>query len=281
MTHAGAWTDVDEQGFQRLVGDAQGLADVSEKIVAGQQGDLLFEDATLYPGATLIHLERWAAIQFAGGLLMLTRPQVANASITLLRGVLEAYSHVWWIRQGTPTGADSQRCRALCYEHSIARELSDAVTNAPKEVTTPEAAPEAKRRVANLEKLMQSLGCECKGRDYTDVMPTFREIAKSENVTWLPEMVRATRMTSHQAQRDRIMRYADDGAIEVGGPATPFERSVLLEWLVTIFGRLGREVAMILEPKSEADLLSHLTQLKAKISFLRQYLSQSGPAAAP
>jgi hypothetical protein len=143
------------------------------------------------------------------------------------------------------------------------------------------AIPEANRRVANLEKLMSSLRCKCKGRNYNDVMPTIREIAKSENLSWLPDMVRATRMTSHQAQRDRIMRQADDGAIVVGGPAPPFERSVLLEWLAVIFGRLGREVAMILAPKAEPDLLQRLTQLKVRISFLRQYLGPSGPAPAP
>ncbi|HEY9286851.1 MAG TPA: hypothetical protein VIT43_02390, partial [Candidatus Dormibacteraeota bacterium] len=237
MSGSREWNSEDEDAFHRLLGDSQGLANITEKIVSGQLGDLLFEDANLYPGATIMHLERWAATEFAGGLLLLTQAHVANASIPLLRGILETYSHVYWIREGSTTGADTRACRALCYELTIARELRDAVTNAPPEVTTADGLPEAKRRVTNLEKLLQRQGCKFKGRDYTDVLPTIREIAKSEpDLEWLPEMVRATRMTSHQAQRDRIMRVAQDGIVEVGAPLTPWERSVLLEWLTAIFG---------------------------------------------
>ncbi len=150
------------------------------------------------------------------------------------------------------------------------------MTKAPTEVTTANAIAEANRRVTNLEKLMQALPCRCRGRDYSDVLPTIREIARSENITWLPDMVRATRMTSHQAQPDRLMRLSDDGTVEVGAPLTPFERSVLLEWLCTIFGRLGREIAMILEPASETGLLTLLTQIKQRIAFLRTDLTERG-----
>jgi hypothetical protein len=246
-------------------------------MVSGIQGDLSFEDASLYPGATILHLERWAGIEFAGGLLMSTRPHVANASIPLLRGILETYSPAYWIRQGSASGADSHAGRALCYELTIARELLDAVSHAPKEVTTVDAIPEAKRRVTNLEKLLTGLGSRCKGRDYTDVLPTIRDIAKSEpDLEWLPEMVRATRMTSHQAQRDRIMRVAEDGAVEVGAPLTPWERSVLLEWLTAVFGRLGREIALILAPASQDELISLLGQIKRRIRFLREDLTSRG-----
>jgi hypothetical protein len=86
-------------------------------------------------------------------------------------------------------------------------------------------------------------------------------------------MVRATRMTSHQAQRDRIMRLAEDGAVEVGAPVTPWERSVLLEWLTAIFGRLGREIALILVPASQDELATMLGQIKHRIRFLREDLT--------
>lgn len=275
MSAKDPWNSVDEDAFHRLLSDAQGLADITEKMVSDVPGDLWFEDASLYPGATILHLERWAATEFAGGLLLLTQPQVANASIPLLRGILESYSHAYWIRQGSGKEADSQAGRALCYELTIARELRDAVSNAPKEVTTADAIPEAKRRVANLEKLLNGLGFKCKGRDYTDVLPTIREIAKSEpDLEWLPEMVRATRMTSHQAQRDRIMRVAEDGAIEVGVALSPWERSVLLEWLTAIFARLGREIAFILAPTSQDELSKLFVQIRDRIRFLRDDLTR-------
>jgi hypothetical protein len=208
---------------------------------------------------------------------MLTQPHVANASIPLLRGILESYSHAYWIRQGSNNGPDSQACRALCYELTMARELRDAVSHAPKEVTMPDAIPEATRRVTNLEKLLSSQGSKCKGRDYKDVLPTIREIAKSEpDIDWLPEMVRATRMTSHQAQRDRIMRVAEDGVVEVGAPLSPWERSVLLEWLTAIFGRLGREIALMLAPALQDELLTLLGQIKHRIRFLRDDLTSRG-----
>lgn len=104
------------------------------------------------------------------------------------RGILEAYSHVWWIRQGTSDGPDSQRCRALCYELTMARELKHAVANAPPEMTTSDALPEVERRLTNLEHLMQTVPCRCRGRDFSDVWPTIREIAKAEDIPWLPRV---------------------------------------------------------------------------------------------
>lgn len=83
-------------------------------------------------------------------------------------------------------------------------------------------------------------------------------------------------MTSHQAQRDRIMRVAEDGAVDVGAQLTPWERSVLLEWLTAMFGRLGREIALILAPASEAQLVTLLGQLKHRIRFLREDLTSRG-----
>jgi len=274
---AEAWTDVDEEGFVRLLSIAEDLHARSVEVVEHSSVDILFEDAELYPAATLVHLERWAAIQFAGGLVLLTKAPVAIGAIVQLRGILEAYSHVWWIRNGSDDGAQSRRCRALCYERSSARELLDAVTFAAPGITEEHAVEEASRRVDNLDRLLQTQRCRCKGRGYSDVMPTIQEIVASDPTAaqWLVDIVRSTRMSSHQTQRDRVLSFDAAGAVRVGAPATPIQRALLLDWLVVAFARFGRELALILgdEPGEQA-ITAHLVEVKLGIKHLHDSLRE-------
>jgi hypothetical protein len=248
---------------------AEDLHEISVGIVEGVEGDVWFEDAELYPGALLLHMERWAAQQYAGALVLLTMPAVATASLVLLRGLLEAYAHLSWIAEGSDDGPTSRRCRALCYERTAAKELLDAVSNAAAGVAADGADEEAQRRVDNLDRLLRGLKCRCRGRDFSSVLPTIRQIAAADPAArWMPDMVRATRMTAHQAQRDRLHAFGPDGALVIGSAATPYERLVLLEWLVVGYARLSRELARILRPMAEVTVAAKVAEVKAGIVTL-------------
>jgi hypothetical protein len=257
------------------ISSAEELAALGESLIMGTKVDLLYQDAADFPGATIGLVERWAAIQYVAALVLLERPPVAHAAIVLLRGVVEAYSHAYWISRGTDTGTDSRACRALCFEHGAAREMRDAVTNAAPGVVDDEGRAEAGDRVLRINKLRKVLVCrQCRGRDHGDVLPTIREISKTTGVAWLGDMVRTTRMAAHQLQPDRVLRRADDGVLEVGGPAEVRERAALLQWLALTYSNLLRVVAQIAMPEREREIDAALLPVRIALAGV---VAKEGP----
>lgn len=234
---------------------SEGLAHLGESLIQGQHLDLYYVDATLFPAATLCILERWAAMQHVAALLVLANPPVAHSAIALLRGVVEAYAHAFWISQGKATGPDSQACRALCFERGAAKEMREAVTNAAVGIVDQGQIDEADYRLKRIDDLRTKTACRaCKGRDHGDVLPTIKEIATLTGVPWLGDLVRTTRMAAHQLQPDRLLKLADDGAVEIGGPAGIKERAALLQWLTLTYSSLLRVISRVLAPTRESEI---------------------------
>jgi len=170
------------------------------------------------PEATIFRLGLSATANTRAGLVCLRSPETSVAALPLLRGILEAWSHVAFIVGDRGVGGfvydrEAALCRALSYERGAFREWGDAVKGAPG------GALDRQRwqatRSANLQMLdvaAQQAGCSDRPRTRGQVRTTLNELAQYETYSWLPHAYKTTSAATHMYTSDYLLR--DNGTGE-------------------------------------------------------------------
>ena len=139
--------------------------------------ELLGPDCTFgtMPDAVIYRLHLAATSTYRGGLFCLRVPETSFNAYSLLRGLLEAWSHLEFIADASAGG--DIRCRALRYELGATREWSNVLHAAPSyfDKGTWLLGHDDKER--ELQKLWNERGCSGHVRSYGDVGPTLKVIS--------------------------------------------------------------------------------------------------------
>lgn len=202
--------------------------------------------ATL-PESTVIRLHFVAVSTFQSGLLCLWMPETSLAAFSMVRGLLEVWSHLTFIHDDTQGG--DPRCRALRYERGALQEWADTVTKAPDYgvPTAWQANHEARKR--DVELLWRE--CECTGQPRTrrNVTATLKSLATQPTMDWVPGVWSASSASAHTYGIDFLLRSKGEETRLVW--ALPSQRATWFAFLVATFDYLTATAAIILASGDE------------------------------
>lgn len=197
--------------------------------------------ATL-PHGIVYRLHLAATATYRSVIVCLKSAETSVGACALLRGLLEAWSHLAFI--GDDAEGGDVRCRALRYELGAAREWATGANALPAR-DRERWSTQAQTRVADLEEAWRELACTGPYRTRKHVEPTLRQLAKQPKMEWIPGVWRATSAALHMYGADFALRDRGDGSSDVVW-APPAYRAGWLMYAASSYAYLTLTAAHIL-----------------------------------
>lgn len=206
--------------------------------------ELRTEDGTgaTLPESTVVRLHFVAASTFQSGLLCLWMPETSLASYGLIRGLLEVWSHLFFISEDMYKG--DVRCRALRYERGASKEWSTNVRKAPAGVDCDLRRTARALRQSQIDQVWNECGCQGAHRTQGDVSATLKDMAKKSDLAWLPFAWATSSAATHAYGVDFLLNTRDDETRLVW--ALLSQRATWFKLLVTVYAGLSTTAATIL-----------------------------------
>ena len=197
---------------------------------------------------------------YKAALVALRDPQASLGTQALMRSLLEAWAHLYFIM-----GTDELRgapCRALQVELGWVQNAKGILLEVGPVPGGLLAEVEARIRV--LGELQKALGCtKCGAHDYSDVQAALHELSKvgPDGIPWLIAEWRSTAQVSRVAGWEWLAGDGGDGTTAVSDPPAS-TRAIWLNHLVLLFHNVAETYFAVAgvppagrEPMSEASRL--------------------------
>jgi hypothetical protein len=197
----------------------------------------LFGDEDLpgdqFPEATAARLIIAVTPQYHAAVACLAEPGTALGAVVLMRPLIEAWAHLYFI-VGKDDLADAA-CRALRLEVGLAVEILGMVQDAGQAYAN--QVESAQRRVEELEATAGSLGCKGNRRSYSEVGSTVKAMGKERNIPWLFGAWRSFSLTGHVGGWDWSIEDQGDGRSAIVD-SSPSLRAGWLKNIVVLYSNV-------------------------------------------
>jgi hypothetical protein len=238
-----------EESFQQYTWLAHQLPDILETLSPGRA------DSEDYPHVTAARLHLAVRPLYHAAILALGRPEAAIGSLALMRPLVEAWSHLFFIRYGDgKASADREalRCRALQFEFGMATTRTAMYQALRSDAFAPELEA-AQKQQSQLERLKGEAGCSGK-RDQGNVAPTLKNMAqkmaeKYGDISWLEGAWKSMSEVAHAMGWDRQLSVLPDGRAVVADPGHGL-RASWLRHLVVIYASLAETFLELVDTES-------------------------------
>jgi hypothetical protein len=228
-----------EARFPRLLGQARELSELFFQIVDHRMPNGIPGDR--YPEATVGRLNYTALVQYHAAVANLAEPATALGSLALLRSLIDAWAHLFFI-WGKGDLADAG-CRAIRLELGLTADALSIARSAGSRASA--EASIAQERLALLEAARSEKGCQGSRRSYSSVAPTVREMAKADGLDWLVPLWQTASQVVHGAAWDWLIALQPDGTNQLVYPS-PAHRASRLNHLVILYNNVGQTSLLIL-----------------------------------
>jgi len=197
----------------------------------------LFGDVDLpgdqFPEATAARLLIAVTPHYHAAVACLAEPETALGAVVLMRPLIEAWAHLYFI-VGDDTLA-AATCRALRLEVGLAVETLGMVQDGDHADAS--QLEIAQRRVAELEAIVSSRGCKGKRRSYGEVGSTVKAMGTEHNIPWLFGAWRSFSLTGHVGGWDWSVEDQGDGRSAIVD-SSPSLRAGWLKNLVILYANV-------------------------------------------
>jgi len=217
-----------------LLNRAADLSDAALALVDSHLPDgMIF--ATM-PQGTIFRLHVAGTATYRSGLVCLRSPETSVGAFSLLRGLLEAWSHVAFIFD--PREGGDPRCRALRFERGSMNEWSNSVRVPPAGFDHATWQRSHGEKEQEIERMWQSFGCgTAHPRTRKHVDQTLKALAKEPTMDWITGVWRSTSATVHMYGADFAFDSQGDSHSELVW-ALPRFRATWLAFLVAAYSYL-------------------------------------------
>lgn len=154
------------------------------------------------PDAAVYRLHLVATSTYRAGLLCLRTPETAFNAYSLLRDLLESWSHLEFIAD--VAGGGNFACRALRYELGAIREWSNTLHAALSYFDKETWLVTHDQKQRDLERLWNELHCSGALRSYSHATRTLEGLTSRPNMEWVLGVWRATSATVHMYAVDFV-----------------------------------------------------------------------------
>jgi hypothetical protein len=203
-----------EAMLDRLIGKAADISHAGFRLIDSHLPEGFSRDRV--PESTVYRLHIVATSAFRSGLICVKAPETALTALGLLRGLLEAWAHLEFIRNSDYGGDPA--CRALRFERGIHKEWGNAVdlASGPDLSEIKDAHAEHLRA---LDQIWRDHGCKGRERTQGNVAETITEkLAKQPFMEWLPQMWKVTSASLHMLGSDYLFESSDGESWLVWAP---------------------------------------------------------------
>lgn len=249
VDHDGSMADV-----SGAVGFREAFGELLERAYALSDEALSFMDSVLPDGMTFatmpeasvhkLHLS--ATVNYRAGLACLQAAETSLGAFSLLRGILEAWSHIAFIADSAEGG--DARCRALRYERGALKEWEGNIHVPPPGVDVEAWKKAHAENVAEVDSLWKKSGCGgVSARTRSHVDATLKELAKELSFNWMIPLWRSTSATVHMYGFDFLFESRGDGTSDLVW-AQPRFRATWLSFLGSSYSYLTATAAGVLDP---------------------------------
>jgi hypothetical protein len=186
------------------------------------------------PNATVFRLLLATVPLDHAAVLALSEPETTLGSLALMRGLIEAWAHLYFIQAAVPA---QMACRALRLERGW---VADTVALAHfEDENLPGQLQKARQREAAILELWTDLGCKAgRPRRYGDVRATIKDIETKFRIDWLLQIWSSASQTSHVSGWDWLLVDHEDGGTRPILPM-PSHRAGRLNHLTVLFSNVG------------------------------------------
>lgn len=253
---------VDHDGSMAVVNGTAGFDEVfggllqEACVLSGEAlsliGSLLPDGMTFatMPAASVQKLHLSATANYRAGLACLRSAETSVGAFALLRGVLEAWSHIAFIADSTEGG--DARCRALRYERGALNEWEGNIHVPPPGVDKTVWEKAHDENAAEIERLWRESGCgRASARTRTHVDSTLKKLAKELPFDWMIPLWRSTSAVVHMYGSDFLFEDRSDGSSDLVW-AQPRFRATWLSFLGASYAYLTTATAGVLDPSAGA-----------------------------
>ena len=240
----------DTAGFDEVFGgllkQAYTLSDAALTLM-----DSLLPDGMTFatmPEASVQKLHLSATANYRAGLACLRSAETSVGAFSLLRGVLEAWSHIAFIADGAEGG--DARCRALRYERGALKEWEGNIHVPPPGVEKDAWKKAHDENVAEIDRLWRESGCgRASPRMRTHVDATLKKLAKELSFDWMIPLWRSTSATVHMYGADFLFEDRGDGSSDLVW-AQPRFRATWLSFLGASYAYLTTTATGVQDPSA-------------------------------
>jgi hypothetical protein len=211
-------------------------------------------DGATMPAATAYRLHLVSTISYRSAVVCLEEPETSLSAYTLLRGLLEAWSHLSFIKDGGPVG--DARCRALRFERGVRKEWEDSMRAAPTGFDRNAWSTQNEENKRDVEALWVEFGCKGANRTQANVRQTLKTLAEQPGMEWIDAVWQTTSATTHMYGVEFALMSRGDGTSEVVW-ALPSSRATWLMFLAAAYGYVTTTAAEILRPGAPATVEFH------------------------
>ena len=244
-----------EAKFAPVLAQARSLSPLTSSAIDAHFAGGIESDR--FPEATAARLLLVCLPLYEGGVASLAEPPTALAAVALLRSLIEAWTHLYFI-MGTDNLRDAP-CRAMRLEQGWAAQTLGLAQVSDDERTLDVAS----RRQQAITSLRYKARCKGGLRDYRSCDATVRELAEKHKIDWLPE-ARASSQMTHVGAWDWSLRVAPDGSFFIGLPP-PSQRAAHLNHLVVMFYNVVNTALVVLGIGLDSDSSRSLHQASMAI----------------
>ncbi len=235
--------------------------------------ELLDPDCTFgtMPDAVIYRLHLAATSTYRGGIFCLRVPETSVNAYSLLRGLIEAWSHLEFIADASAGGEIG--CRALRYEMGATHQWSNVLHAAPSYFDKGAWLLGHDDKKQELQKLWGECGCSGRLRSYSDVEQTLKVPAARQGMEWVHGVWRSSSATVHMYGTDFLLATKGDTTRLVW--ALPSHRAPWLAFLVSAYSFLSITALKILnEDDSRIVEFHERGRVLAEEPLLRQIAGQ-------
>ena len=237
-----------EETFAGLLERAYALSNEALSLM-----DALLPDGMTFatmPAASVQKLHLSATANYRAGLACLQAAETSVGAFSLLRGVLEAWSHIAFIADSAEGG--DARCRALRYERGALKEWEGNIHVPPPGVDAEAWKKAHAENVAEIDGLWKKSGCgRASSRTRSHVDATLKKLAKELSFDWMIPLWRSTSATVHMYGFDFLFEDRGDGTSDLVW-AQPRFRAAWLSFLGSSYSYLTATAAGVLDLRADA-----------------------------
>jgi len=232
--------------FVLLLGEARALAHHMSESMGARFADGVPGDA--FPEATVQRLLLALFPLYHAAVGVLDDPETTLASLALMRGLIEAWAHLYFL-MGTDKGADCA-CRAIRLELGWSASMVSLARAAGPDMR--DQLEVAERRLAEIDAMKSQRGCKGGRRDYGDVDQTITTMARLYGIDWLPGAWRSASQMAHVGGWDWLLEDQGDGTSAFVYPP-PSHRATRLNHLVVLFYNVVQTALVVIGVNFESD----------------------------
>lgn len=208
-------------------------------------------DGAAMPEATVFRLHLVSTANFRSGLVCLVAPETSLAASTLLRGLLEPWSHLSFIKDdGKP---EDGRCRALRLERGIMKEWEDNARGMAEGPYRDEWFKQFNENKREAEALWNEFGCRGANRAQANSRQTLKQITKQARMEWVDGAFQSSSAVTHMYGVEYALTSLGNGVSELVW-ALASHRAMWLRLLTSAYGYVTTTAAEIVRPGVHATI---------------------------